>query len=74
MKLKEFNFNYIKRPFRLTNLCIKEEGSTVFDKDKCFEEMTIGLTLEAIPIEWAEREIKDTRWFFDTFVIELFKN
>lgn len=74
MKLKEFNFNSIERPFRLTNLCIKEEGSTAFDKDKCFEEMTIGLTLEATPIEWAEREIKETRWFFDTFVIELVKN
>ena len=73
MKLKNFNFNSIKKPFGLTNLCIKEEGSTIFDKDKCFEEGSIGLTLKAIPKEWAEREIKETRWFFDTFIIELVK-
>lgn len=73
MKLKEFNFNSIESPFRLTNLCVKEEGASIFDKDRHFEEGSIGLTLKALPIEWAEREIKETRWFFDTFVIELVK-
>ena len=71
MKLREFNFNSITGFMRPTNLCIKTEGATLLDKDRCFEEITIGETLKAIPIEWAEREIKETRWFFDTFVIEL---
>lgn len=68
MKLKEFNFNSI--PVR--GLCIKEEGTITTDKEKCFEGF-IGETLRKIPIEWAEREIKETRFYFDIFVIELKK-
>lgn len=70
MKLKEFNFNSIKR-IRPTNLCIMEECVIGYGHRQCYEELTIGDTLRSIPIEWAEREIKETRWFFDTFVIEL---
>ena len=72
MKLKEFNFNSIKGGlWRPTNLCIKTEGASIADRKRCYEEITIGETLKAIPIEWAEREIKDSWWFFDTYVIEL---
>ena len=72
MKLKEFDFNSIIKPFGLTGLVIKEEGTTFRDKGRHFEGF-IGEVLKAIPIEWAEREIKETRWFFDEFVIELAK-
>lgn len=68
MKLREFNFNQLKAFFPC-NLCVKEEGATVFDKDRCFEEITVGETLRKLPVEWAEREIKETRWFFNQFVI-----
>lgn len=68
MKLKEFNFNSIM----VCGLCIKEEDTVVTDKKKCFEGF-IGEVLRAIPIEWAEREIKETRYYFDIFVIELKK-
>jgi len=36
-----------------------------------YEEPTIGETLKTLPAEFADAEIKETRWFFDTFVIEL---
>ncbi len=68
MKLKEFKFNSIMVP----GLCIKEEGAIITDKDRCYEGF-IGEVLRAIPIEWAEREIKETRTYFDIFVIELCK-
>lgn len=64
MKLKEFNFNSIKRPFGLTGLCIRKDGKNI-------EEGFIGEVLRKIPIEFADLEIKETRWFFDIFVIEL---
>ena len=70
MKLREFNFNSLKSPFRLTNLCVKEEGAKMGEPG-FYEELTIGETLRALPVDWADREIKDTRWFFDTFVIEV---
>lgn len=70
MKLREFHFNDIKRPGRLTNLAIRQQN-----KDgsfgKWFEGCSIGETLNMIPLSFAEAEIKETRWFFDTFVIEL---
>lgn len=72
MKLREFNFNNLKA-FRMCGLCIMEEGASVLNKDKCFEGITIGETLRKIPAEWAEREIKETRWFFNEFIIELKK-
>lgn len=31
----------------------------------------IGETLKSLPAEFADAEIKETRWFFNTFVIEL---
>ena len=66
MKLREFNFNSIMT----RGLCIKEDGAVGTDKNRCFEGF-IGDVLRAIPIEWADREIKETRYFFDFFVIEL---
>lgn len=36
-----------------------------------YEESSIGETLRSLPLELADREIKETRWFFNTFVIEL---
>ena len=66
MKLREFNFNEIKNPFRLVNLLVKVKGS-----DKKYEGFSIGDTLKQLPIEFADMEIAETRWFFDTFVIEL---
>ena len=68
MKLREFNFNSIW----LRGLCIMEEGAVSTDKDRSYEGY-IGDVLRAIPIEWAEREIKETRTYFDIFVIELCK-
>lgn len=64
MKLREYNFNSI--PVR--GLCVMEEGAISIDKDKCFEG-SIGATLRKLPIDWADREIKETRFFFDMFVI-----
>ena len=74
MKLREFDFNSIKGDrWRLTNLCVMEDTSDMpFGKmSKRYEEGSIGLTLKALPPYWANREIKETRWFFETFVIEL---
>ena len=70
MKLREFHFNDIKRPGRLTNLAIRQEnrdGSC----GKWFEGCSIGETLKMIPLRFAVAEIKETRWFLDTFIIEL---
>jgi hypothetical protein len=36
-----------------------------------YEGATIGETLKMLPTEFADAEIKETRWFFNTFVIEL---
>lgn len=67
MKLREFNFNSIKENhYGLCNLAIRVKGT-----DKWYEECTIGKTLKSLPIEFADMEIAETRWFFDTFVIEL---
>lgn len=64
MKLREFKFNELKNPLSLVNLCVK-------DGKHSYEECSIGATLRALPLELADREIKETRWFFNTFVIEL---
>lgn len=73
MKLKEFNFNYIKNNrFAIVGLTIKEDGAMVTDKERSYSG-SIGEVLRAIPNEWAEREIKDLRWYFNEFVIELQK-
>ena len=64
MKLREFNFNSLKNLFALINLC-------VMDGRVSYEGVSIGDTLRMLPIELADRKIKETRWFFNTFVIEL---
>lgn len=68
MKLREFNFNSIMQP----GLCIMEETISFVERGKSYEGF-IGDVLRRIPIEWANREIKDTRIYFDIFVIELKK-
>ena len=68
MKLREFNFNSIL----VRGLCIVEEGAISTDKERSFTGF-IGEVLRAIPISWADREIKETRYYFDIFVIELKK-
>lgn len=72
MKLKEFNFNSIKNRFAIVGLTIKEDGAIVTDKERSYSGF-IGEVLRAIPSEWAEREIKETRWLSNEFVIELKK-
>lgn len=67
MKLKDYNFNSIKETCTdLCNLAIKVENT-----DKWYEEYSVGATLKVIPIEFADMEIAETRWFFNTFVIIL---
>lgn len=66
MKLREFKFNSIMQP----GLCIMEERKSFVERGKSYEGF-IGDVLRAIPIEWADREIKETRVYFDIFVIEL---
>jgi hypothetical protein len=61
MKLKEFKFR------ELPKLC----GLSIFDGDKELASGFIGEVLEKLPIKYAEREIKSTNWYFDTFVIRL---
>lgn len=69
MKLHEFDFNQLKRPGRPTNLAIhvKQDGKLVRE----YMKSTIGETLKSLPLELANAEILSTRWFFDTFVIEI---
>lgn len=64
MKLREFNFNSLKHPLTPTTLCVKDGG-------KSYEGLSIGDTLRMLPVALADREIKETRWFFNIFVIEL---
>lgn len=64
MKLREFNFNSIKR-IAPTNLAVR------LDEGKWYEGGSIGETLKILPLHFADATVKDTRWFFDTFVIEL---
>ena len=70
MKLREFNFNSLKHPFTLTNLSVRMEVSPG-QYGPWYEGATIGETLKMLPTEFADAEIKETRWFFDIFVIEL---
>ena len=64
MKLREFNFNSIKNEFPIVAISIRE------NKGKWYTG-TIGEVLRTIPLEFADMEIKETRWFFNEFVIEL---
>ena len=70
MKLKEFDFNSLKNPFRPVNLAVREDlGNGSFGP--YYEGLSIGETLRMLPPEFAEMTIADQRWFFDTFVIEV---
>jgi hypothetical protein len=65
MKLKDFDFGSITRASPLANLAIR------MGEGKFYEESTVGKTLQSLPSYFADAEIKETRWFFSTFVIEL---
>lgn len=60
MKLREFKFNELKNLLSPVNLCVKDEK-------RIYEECSIAETLRSLPFELADREIKETRWFFNTF-------
>lgn len=64
MKLREFDFNSLKNPIIPTTLCVK-------DGDTQYEGMTIGETLRMLPLALADREIEETHWFYNVFVIAL---
>lgn len=70
LKLREFNFNSLKHPFTPTNLAVRmETGSNKFGP--WYEGCSIGETLKMLPLIFADAEIKETRWYFNTFVVEL---
>lgn len=64
MKLREFEFNDLKNPIAPVTLCVK-------DGKRSYEECSIGETLRSLPRELADREIKETRWAFNRFAIEM---
>lgn len=70
MKLREFNFNSLKHPFTPTNLAVRMETGPG-EYGPWYEGLTIGETLKALPLSFADAEIKATKWYFNTFVIEL---
>lgn len=61
MKLKEFNFNEIGT----NHIAIRMENGPWYEK------LTIAETLSSLPPHFAEAKIKTTRYYFDTYVIEL---
>ena len=61
MKLREFDFNKLKR---------KYIGLSIFIDDKEVAMGFIGEVLNSIP-HLADKEIKKTNGYFDTFVIRL---
>lgn len=70
MKLREFDFNQLKHPFAITNLAVRMEINPG-QYGPWYEEISVGETLKKLPDGWENAEIKETRWFFNTFVIEL---
>lgn len=70
MKLREFDFNSLKHSFALTNLAVRMETSPG-KYGPWYEGLTIGETLRKFPLIFSNAEIKATRWYFNTFVIEL---
>jgi hypothetical protein len=63
MKLREFDFNSINH---YIGLSVKGPDG------KWYESCDgIGATLRLLPIEFADKEIKDTRTYFGSYVIEL---
>lgn len=69
MKLREFNFNSIKR-FAPRNLLVRME-TTQGEYNPWYVGCSIDEILRMLPQSFADAEIKETGWFFDTFVIEL---
>lgn len=65
MKLREFNFNSIKDEFPIVGLSIKEVNTIKWYTG------TIGEVLMTIPREFADKEIVETHWYFNEFVIEV---
>lgn len=61
MKLREFNFR------ELPHGC----GLSIYDGEIEISTGFIGQVLGRLPIEYSEREIKKTSWYFDIFVIRL---
>lgn len=68
MKLREFNFNSLKRRGKLVGLSVRMGDGPWYEKGG------IGETLRALPLNFADATIKETRWFFNVFVIELEEN
>lgn len=66
MKLREFDFNKLKFLVPV-GLAIRVEGG------EWYESLTVGETLKMIPKYFADLSIKETRWYFNKFVIELEK-
>lgn len=61
MKLREFSFRTLPK---FAGLSIQDPNGEV----ACG---FIGEVLKALPVEYADREIESTNWFFDVFVIRL---
>lgn len=70
MKLREFDFNQLKNPLISTNLAVRMEISEG-KYTPWYEGVSIGETLRILPLIFVNAEIKTTRWYFNTFVIEL---
>lgn len=70
MKLREFNFNELKYPFTPTTIAVRMETEP-FRYGPWHEDLTIGDTLRMLPPEFSDAEIKNTRWYFNIFIIEL---
>lgn len=66
MRLREFDFNRLKFLVPV-GLAIRVDGG------EWYECSTIGETLKMIPEHFADLSINETRWYFNTFVIELEK-
>ena len=66
MKLREFDFNSINH---YIGLCVRDSNGTWYDSPD-----GIGATLKMLPEELADKEIKTTRTYFGSYVIELKEN
>ena len=69
MKLKEFKFNSLKSGNPDKNNAVGLIGLAVFDGETQYEGF-IGEILKQIS-HLAEREISETNWYFNTFIIRL---
>lgn len=81
MRLRDFRFDLLKTIVEVPDVHEKIKQILTLQKPvhiairmgdgPWYEEPTIGETLKVIPEHFADAEITDCRWFFDTFVIEL---